>query len=339
MKKVTYLFGAGASRHALPIVSEIPGRIFSIIKKLENKDLELDSSDTFLDLNFKNPKSKRDYQLEMIESLKWLMDGSQNHASVDTFAKKLYLKQSYDLLKKLKISLSIFFILEQVLNKPDFRYDVFFAAILNGYSSFPSNIKIINWNYDYQFEIAYTEYSDKIEIRTNQALLRVKAKYGSNINDNDDGFSIYKLNGTTGLYSDGGWKQYDYINNVKRNLDRSLIEEVTRNYLAGLYFNNIHSSLSFAWEGEHPDSSIVKLVAEKVKDTDAFVVIGYSFPFFNRDIDRKIIGNMTNLKRVYFQAPDADNLKERFQAFKDDINGIELVSKFDVDQFLLPNEL
>lgn len=339
MKKVTYLFGAGASRHALPIVGEIPGRILSLIKKLEDKDLELDSSETFSDLNFKNPKSKRDYQLEMIESLKWMLDESQKHASVDTFAKKLYIKHRSDLLKKLKISLSIFFILEQVLNKPDFRYDAFFASILNSYSSFPSNIKIINWNYDYQFEISYSEYSDQIEIRTNQALLRVKAKYGDNLNDNDDGFSIYKLNGTTGLYSDGGWRQYNYINSIKRDLDKSIVEEITRNFLAGFYFNNIQSSLSFAWEGEHPNSSIVKLVADKAKDTDALVVIGYSFPFFNRDIDRKIIGNMTNLKRVYFQAPDADNLKERFQAFKDDIKGIELVSKFDVDQFLLPNEL
>lgn len=337
MNKITYLFGAGASRHALPIVSEMPDRIKALIELLEGENLKLDDKFTYTDLNLRNPKTNREFQLEMIASLKWIMEASQNHASVDTFAKKLFIKRKYEDLKRLKIVMSVFFIFEQALNKADFRYDAFFASLLNSLSNFPDNVRILSWNYDYQFELAFTEYSDQQEISANQSWLKINSKYGDN--DRYSGFGIYKLNGTTGLYSDGGWRQYMYVPNLKVPVDKTFVNQVTRNFVAATYLSNIYSSLSFAWEPEQPDKSIVTKSIENTKDTVSLVIIGYSFPFFNREIDRKIIGSMTNLKKVYLQAPDAEIIKERFQAIKDDLTGIELITKFDVGQFLLPNEL
>lgn len=337
MNKITYLFGAGASRHALPIVNEIPDRIKTLIELLETEELKLDDASTYDDLKLKNPKTKRELQLELIESLKWMLLESQKHASIDTFAKKLSIKGRYNDLDKLKVAMSVFFIFEQAINKPDFRYDAFFASLINSLSNFPDNVRILSWNYDYQFELSFSEYTDQHEISINQSYLRVKSKYGDN--DRYQGFGIYKLNGTTGLYSDGGWRQYLYASNLKVPVDKDFVNQITRNFAAVTYLNNISSSLSFAWEPENPEKSIVAKAIENTKDTYSLVIIGYSFPFFNRAIDRQIIGNMTNLKRVYFQAPDAEILKERFQAFKDDLTGVELISKFDVGQFLLPNEL
>lgn len=335
MNKVTYIFGAGASKHALPIVNEIPERIEQLIIKLEGEELILDDSESYNRIN--TNKSKREIQLEMIESLRWMKEASAGHASIDTFAKKLSIKRKYNELKRLKIALSVFFIFEQALNQPDFRYDAFFASLIKSISDFPDNVRILSWNYDYQFELAFGQYTDQNEITTNQSFLRVNSKYGDN--DRYQGFGIYKLNGTTGLYSDGGWRQYMYASNLKVPFDKSFVDQVNRNYGAATYLNNVYSSLSFAWETEQPEKSIVNKAVENVQDTVALVVIGYSFPFFNREIDRQIIGSMTNLKRVYFQAPDAEILKERFEALKDDLKGIELLTKFDVGQFLLPNEL
>jgi len=48
---------------------------------------------------------------------------------------------------------------------------------------------------------------------------------------------------------------------------------------------------------------------------------------------------MTKLKRGYVQAPDADILIERFKAIRDDLSGIEILPKYDLGQFVLPNEL
>lgn len=337
MSKITYLFGAGASRHALPIVNEIPDRIEKLINLLKRDDLKLDESSTYDDLNFKTPKTKLEYQVELIESLKWMLVESRKHASIDTFAKKLSIKGNHNDLDKLKIAMSIFFIFEQIQNKPDFRYDSFFASLLNSIREFPDNVRILTWNYDYQFELAYSEYTEQEDISANQAMLRVNAKYKDF--NGYSGFGIYKLNGTTGLYSDSGYRHFLYTPNLKVPIDKDLVSGIVRNFAAGTYLGRVKSSLSFAWEPEFEEKSIVRKVIENTSDTDSLVIIGYSFPFFNREVDRKIIGSMTKLKRVYFQAPDADIIKERFQAFKDDLTGIELLSKFDVNQFLLPNEL
>jgi hypothetical protein len=55
--------------------------------------------------------------------------------------------------------------------------------------------------------------------------------------------------------------------------------------------------------------------------------------------DREIIRNMTNLRKIYFQAPDAHNLQERFFSIREDIKVDKLINRFDIDQFLIPNEL
>ena len=119
MNKITYLFGAGASKHALPIVNEIPDRLIKLIQLLNSKELKLDDEITFKDLKGAPNKTDFEYQNELIETLQWMHDESKNHASIDTFAKKLFIKGEKNKLKHLKIAMSIFFIFEQVLNKPD----------------------------------------------------------------------------------------------------------------------------------------------------------------------------------------------------------------------------
>lgn len=131
MNKITYLFGAGASKNALPIVNEIPDRIEDLVNFLIRDDLKLGDDSKFNLLDARVEKSKREYQIEMITTLEWLMKECKRHASIDTYAKKLFLKRDNRTLKKLKIALSIFFVFEQARNKPDNRYDTFFASILN----------------------------------------------------------------------------------------------------------------------------------------------------------------------------------------------------------------
>lgn len=337
MNKIAYLFGAGASRNALPIVNEIPSRLKSLIDLLNSEKLQLSEEEKFTDIGLKNIESKIVYQKELITDLEWLLEESSKHASVDTFAKKLTIKREHKKLNRLKVALSIFFIFEQTINQPDKRYDSFFASIHNELYDFPENIRILSWNYDYQFELSYLEYSGQSEISNIQTSLNINHKYGDN--HKRDKFGIYKLNGTTGLYSDNGWRQYMYATNLNVEIDISFVNQIVRNYTAAIYLNNIYSNFSFAWERENPEKSIVEMAIEASKDCIALVVIGYSFPFFNRDIDRKIIGGMKNLKRVYFQAPDAEILIERFKAIKDDVENIELIPKYDLEQFVLPNEL
>jgi len=79
--KITYLFGAGASYHALPIVNQIPQRLDSMIARLKSNEFEFNSHDSHDNI----PKNQ--ILDEILNDLRWLRDSSEKHASVDTLAK------------------------------------------------------------------------------------------------------------------------------------------------------------------------------------------------------------------------------------------------------------
>lgn len=341
MNKITFLFGAGASCNALPIVKEIPERLKALIDILNSTTLMLDDNKTFEGLGSVSPKSKRAYQLELIEDLKWLLNESQRHSSVDTLAKKLTIRRQFDKLERLKNVLSVFFIFEQAQKPPDERYDTFYASIIDSSGTLPENIRIISWNYDYQFELGYSEYSGKKDIAENQTRLNVKQNLGVQFNLNQ-GFCIYKLNGSTEVFAPQRYRQFSYTDEIVTTIDKNFVEVIVRNFAGVINSKDVKSTLSFAWESINDfnsGSKFINSIVEDIKESIALVVIGYSFPFFNREIDRKIIGGMTHLRKVYFQSPEADLLIDRFKAIRGDMSNGDLIRVSDVKQFLLPNEL
>ena len=341
---ISYLFGAGASAEALPIVNQIPQRIENLISLMESDDYKLADNEFYTQCNFEQ-YSKRQIQGWFVDDLKWLLDKTKNHASIDTFAKKLFITFQDGELNRLKNSFSVFLILEQAINKTDIRYDSFFASILkNAYYALPQNIKIISWNYDYQFEKAYSEYSRQKSLSENQQLLNVFNKYATNpnIDDNKDRFTIIKLNGSSNLI-ESNWHRLHFFNDdITAELSIDLISNILKNYaFLRLKDGNIYSGLSFAWESFNSNYQInvVEHTKNVTQNTDILIVIGYSFPYFNREIDREIIGNMNNLRKVYFQSPEAENIKERFLSIRNDLKDNQLLVRKDCGQFLLPNEL
>jgi hypothetical protein len=154
-----------------------------------------------------------------------------------------------------------------------------------------------------------------------------------------DNFCIIKLNGSTEFHTRDSYGNDSKMVDNFHPYRKEMIEILVKNFAISYYHPRLHSSLSFAWESDFQNPDIIDQAIAATSDTEILVVIGYSFPFFNREVDRKIIKTMTNLKKVYFQAPDANNLIERFQAIRDDIDAKSLIPKFDTVQFFLPNEL
>ena len=78
-----------------------------------------------------------------------------------------------------------------------------------------------------------------------------------------------------------------------------------------------------------------------IQEATALVVIGYSFPYFNRKIDRLIFENTPHLKKIYIQ----DKYPERIQQYitpvipEDKLAVIKIIPLDDVEQFYLPPEL
>lgn len=78
---------------------------------------------------------------------------------------------------------------------------------------------------------------------------------------------------------------------------------------------------------------------QSTKDTISVGVIGYSFPFINRDIDRVIIGNMSHLKTIYIQDPNAEAIDQSLRDVLSEDNTSKIEYRKNCDQFYLPTKL
>ncbi|MBT6006895.1 MAG: hypothetical protein HOG79_14345 [Prolixibacteraceae bacterium] len=330
--KITYYIGAGASFEALPLVENFPNR--------------MESFKTDFDSFFKVVPTALDreklfaYKKEFIKDIEWVIKESDKHASIDTFAKKLYLKKSYSDLQRLKAVLEIFMIIEQIKNPTDSRYDLFYASILNQrVTNFPKNIKIISWNYDHQFELSYSDFSGYKDIHSNQHTLNIITKHAHGSNEIDE-FLIIKLNGSLGILERRGMRAKEILKNVDTPLNIQFIFELLDIYNTIKSSQEFLPSLSYAWEqDEGKVNNIINKSKDATYDAEVLVIIGYSFPFFNRDVDRNIIGNMNFLKKVYIQDPYPDDIKDRFFSVRPDFKDENIKLIKNVKQFFLPDEL
>jgi len=134
---------------------------------------------------------------------------------------------------------------------------------------------------------------------------------------------------------------------IKGELNRS--EQLQREQTWVLYFvflyqlymvgkkDNTH--LSFAFDSSEPSEKILNRVDKIIAQTDALVIIGYTFPFFNREIDRRMLQNLKPEAKVYIQDKYPNRIKQNFKAVKADIPGVHIELKEETDQFFLPPEL
>ena len=102
--------------------------------------------------------------------------------------------------------------------------------------------------------------------------------------------------------------------------------------------NRYIDDIQFSWEN---DSAIFERNITPVVDkTTILIDIGYSFPYFNHDIDRIILRNMPNLRRIYVQVlkPEHEIVKTRILALTN--NKVRDIQVEDDDKrFFIPYEL
>lgn len=319
-QRITYLLGAGASAQAIPVVDEMPDKINEVVNLLDlennyrkNEGLEQDIND-FPRKEF----LKRDAPLfpklnDIIEDLKWLHGLSIDHSSIDTAAKKFYIIEDKENLFRLKKALSIFFLLIQRFNQPDKRYDKFWASVLVPVTNekiVPKNVSIVTWNYDDQLQLSFNNFITKIghAKQTNflpESLFKIT---------NEDFFMAH-LNGVAGLYKNKEKDEYFMEHRVirkKHDPAFSFLAKLLLEFDDSLNDPNNIMNLNFAWELHKKELIInasgnyLNKVCELIAPTEILVIIGYSFPYFNREIDDKLIRSLKNLKKVYIQVKDED---------------------------------
>jgi hypothetical protein len=363
-KRLTYLLGAGASANAIPLVNSLTERFKLFCNHLsyyfENKIDNVELS-TF--------KLKQNSLIKAIE----------NHYTIDTYAKKLFLQNKnlhtnndYNILIKY---LSAYFIYEQlnintsdscnryleeiiypvmfsegyedpniekvkkILIDFDYRYDSFFASMLevnkNNELTMPDEVNIISWNYDFQIEKAFMNFSNS---SLDDAMCRLNV-VGTphNTFDRDSNCShVIKLNGTAGFASKN---KYDsFFDFSKHSLDDSSFGIFSDILLKRK--SSYENGIRFSWENNSLSQKVINLAQYKLSLSDIIVVIGYSFPYFNRVTDRHIFKNaLTNQgAKIYIQAPgkDVSSIINRFEGVLFGANPIPFT---ELDQFLIPNEM
>lgn len=336
LPQISYLFGAGASAQALPTIKKLPERI-KFVRDYIDKECLYDEEETFSPAK-EHVFKKNDAKQFVLRILDDLFQYSSNHSTVDTYAKKLNISGGSREIEELIFSLALYFNIEQKISGLDPRYDTFLVSILNSSSySFPDNVKFLSWNYDLQMEAAH----ERIMNRGSHDL----SFYLFNDEQSElkkEKFTSIKLNGSSNIR--GRFRDlFPLVKNVlKKDLQKEDLDFPMQfaflHLNKGLSFYEGRINLNFAW---YQDWEQLNKVIEIYNETEILVVIGYSFPFFNREVDRKIIRAMTNLKKIYIQDCVPENIKARFLSILpnwEDRN-IQIISVNDVSEFFLPPEL
>lgn len=340
MAKVTYLFGAGASAKCLPIVAEIPQRLNGFREFLVHHPVGRQESFSNLRCDFTEAECE-----EMLKTAcTVLIEQTKKHASIDTYAKKLFITGKEKEYRELKAILTCFFIFEQLTHPLDDRYDSFFASILGtAQQDFKGDIRILSWNYDYQFERAYSAYSLSDDLHQNQLMLNVFPG-GLNLSHYSDRFSIFKINGTTGFSGVAPMRKSSHLfTDFKTEADSGLTD-IFAWYYAALVFCKDHLApmLSFAWESNNSENNLVNSACKAIAGSKAIVVIGYSFPFFNRDIDKILMSTIDdpNGIKIYIQDKNPQTIIDKLPSVLPlERTRHKIIPIPSYDQFYLPPEL
>ncbi|MBS1653895.1 MAG: hypothetical protein JSU05_03545 [Bacteroidetes bacterium] len=287
-KKITYLLGAGASANVLPLIKKSNGSN----KPGLPEELEIFIQEHKIGITTSNPDmGGSDFKI-----LEEIVDNCKKFGTPDLYAKFLLEVGDMGKYESLKNLLSSYFTTKQELNKLlDIRALAFLTTISQN-QQLPENIRIISWNYDSQIEIAAKKL--KIIDDTSDSVIKGFSSWPNHPQgDKIENYPfLFHINGVAGFR----YSQY------------AIPEKIDPVYHFGKE-EKFKNMLSFAWETKdiitnnfflEKRTELVKKIAEK---TEILVVIGYSFPFFNRNIDKEIIYSMKpTLNKIYFQDPNSN---------------------------------
>ncbi len=363
---ITYLLGAGASANAIPVVEKSNYRI-ELFLHILNQDLEKYSLSEKLR---KKGAQKHESFLNIYKKIKF-------HLSYDTYAKKLWLKGLEKELLELKEFMSFYYYYEHLPNKfraryvdnfilenyklngeqikkeyfdicrdqQDKRYDAFFAGIADKKCVetvfIPDNINIVTWNYDLQMEMALSSYDtgfidcsfDPYKLKRDEINSPLQRK-------------IVKLNGSCGY-------KIQTIDGIHYNLERYFkgfnidsCEDLYKIMVGDWELDietNYHTNINFSWEENKYSNQNLGVARTIFSKTDGLVVVGYSFPLFNREVDKKLFSelNIASNSKIYVQTLSEDEFKRIKSRIKGIMNiddkNIEFIE--DKNQFFVPFEL
>lgn len=266
---------------------------------------------------------------------------AEEFGDVDTYAKYLHIMDgSGEHLRNLKETLVAFFVLKQRVQKSlDSRYLPWLVGIMEK-RQFPENVKVMSWNYDFQMELAVSSFIklDKLKLREGAIEYHTSFfKYDPSLNPNKEDFnaetlSLVHLNGVAAYFNENQHRMSLFCEDLTKS-------ELLNNLQRYMNEHRLHNHIRFAWESRADGRALVNQYKPMIQDSTILVVVGYSFPFYNREVDRAIFDILIGsgkLEKIYFQDPflDGQQLRSQF-GLRDDLNIVHIKN---VDNFHIPFE-
>ncbi|MGJ4734897.1 hypothetical protein [Leptospira levettii] len=346
MSKITYLIGAGASYHSIPLVNQLNKKILALMDDVYHFEFkEKYIVDNELSLSLDINEIKKNLQNLSIWLKKELGDNS-----VDRLAKQLHDLNQKESLRTLKAILSAYIVFEhfnydeseltQANRDLDPRYPSFFARVsrTEDFVRINNSISIISWNYDLQFEKTYAKYYPHFDFYELFDLLNNYPTLNGYKNFEIEKFKLIRLNGYAGSIINFREKKF---HSLLKNFNLQSREDAYNLFIKIFSFlnqppNHIFSGLRFAFERPFDFYDPVSICEKFLTSTEFLVIIGYSFPDFNREFDSRLIKSMKNLNKVYVQdfANVYNRIKEIFE-FESDLKP-EIVNIKELNEFYSP---
>jgi len=365
MAKITYYLGAGASYNSCPILNQQA----ELMMKLSQYELNFGkySSTTVYNSNIqiktnisynfeiKERQNLKDEKEQILWHIGYFGKKALEFNTVDTYARKLFLTEQTEELRLLKMSVSVFFDLwenfyelrykdlrpEKIYKPIDYRYTSLFSILLEkgleNKIKMNDSFKFISWNYDLQLEKTFKSFLKDNEV---QSLEDLNTNFFKFKIDNNLANDVYHLNGHRGFFLDGRKGTFEL------NVDNDFT--AYWNHIIGLFEDTKRGSVDFdqyikyAWE-QNLDGELYREIEEVMHNTEILIVIGYSFPTFNRQIDQHLFSHLNNnkIKKIIYQDPNANSaiIENLFQNPRNYKNKIEIINEENsLTWFHLPNE-
>jgi hypothetical protein len=348
-KNITYLLGAGASAYAIPVMKNLPKSMKYFFETLvyflrENseftKDIELKKTQFDMLLDEINRFGTPDIvakiafhkgEEEKLEDLKNLLSCYMLYEQMESDIKGPIDQIAFDQDSKHLTELrEVIFSKDDDLgkymisHKLDNRYVEFLSAIMKGEGdkiSLADNVNIVSWNYDHQLEKAFNVFYPKTvsKIQEHFGIFPITG-FMDNLLNYDAKVAevkecrIIKLNGTAGFSSqDYRRLRIDVNTHTLDHPTLGLLGKRIFGYRTDQFETN---KLAFAWENDTDRARLcIETARSKIQMSDVVVVIGYSFPNFNRQIDRQIFEGFEGSK-IYVQDLYPDEIIEKLDGVK-----------------------
>ena len=304
--ELTYILGAGASFQSIPIVKTFAKRFEEFVLKIE--------------LMGRNGGQENNNIRAIGRLSRRFLNEFESHQSFDTYFKKLFHTQQLDLISQGKKILNLYFLWEHLnlpnnkndkhvegnfikTSKIDKRYDALIAGLLKPIASKSEvfcKTNFITWNYDLNLFFSLKNYfspTNTVKNFLNEISIN---EFEWNI---DNQIHVVNMNG---FFYSSELEEMNFLSEIE--FTDILNTKITSEYISSTFFDKDSQLIKFAWETDN-ETSITAL--DKIAKASNIVVIGYTFPLYNRLTDLKYFSSESlNTKRLYLQDPNSNKILE-----------------------------